>query len=119
MWSAANVYLELKSPWTQVRQDPEAAAMTLRTAMNLIRLFGVVSEPLIPAASKTIKRIFDFGDDRRRDWPTADGVRSLGWVGEGTGFEVPPVLFRKITDEDVVTWRGRFGALGKLDFGLD
>ncbi|HEY2667923.1 MAG TPA: methionine--tRNA ligase, partial [Actinomycetota bacterium] len=48
MWSAANVYLELKSPWTQIRQDPEAAALSLRTAMNLIHLFGVISEPVIP-----------------------------------------------------------------------
>ena len=108
-WSAANVYLELKSPWTQVREDPEGAALSLRTAMNLIHLFGVISEPVIPAASKTIQGIFDIDEDRRRAWPTTDEARSLSWVGEGTGFEIPPILFRKITDEDVATWRERFG----------
>ena len=109
MWSAANVYLELKSPWTQIRQDPEAAALSLRTAMHLIHLFGVISEPVIPAASRTIQGIFDIDEDRRRAWPTTDELRSLGWVVSGTRFEVPPVLFRKITDEDVTTWRERFG----------
>jgi methionyl-tRNA synthetase len=109
MWSAANVYLELKSPWTQIRQDPEAAALSLRTAMNLIHLFGVISEPVIPAASGTIQGIFDIDEDKRRAWPTTDGLRSLGWVGTGTKFEVPPVLFRKITEEDVAAWRERFG----------
>jgi len=109
MWSAANVYLELKSPWTQVRQDPEAAALTLRTAMNLIHLFGVVSEPVIPTASKSIQGIFDVDEDKRLAWPAADEVRSLGLIGEGTGFEVPSVLFRKITDDDVATWRQQFG----------
>ena len=109
MWSAANVYLELKSPWTQVRQDPEAAALSLRTAMNLIHLFGVISEPVIPAVSTTIQGIFDIDEDRRRAWPAADELRTLPWVGAGTKFEVPPVLFRKITDEDVAAWRHRFG----------
>jgi methionyl-tRNA synthetase len=109
MWSAANVYLELKSPWTQIRQDPEAAALSLRTAMNLIHLFGVISEPVIPAASSTIQGIFDIDEDKRRAWPTTDGLRSLGWVGPATKFEVPPVLFRKITEEDVAAWRERFG----------
>ncbi len=109
MWSAANVYLELKSPWTQIRQDPQAAALSLRTAMNLIHLFGVISEPVIPAASRTIRGIFDIDEDTRRAWPTTDELRSLGWVGAGTRFEVPPVLFRKITDEDVAAWRERFG----------
>jgi methionyl-tRNA synthetase len=109
MWSAANVYLELKSPWTQIRQDPEAAALSLRTAMNLIHLFGVVSEPVIPAASTTIQGIFDIDEDKRRAWPTTDELRSGAWVGTGTKFDVPPVLFRKITDEDVAAWRERFG----------
>jgi methionyl-tRNA synthetase len=109
MWSAANVYLELKSPWTQIRQDPEAAALSLRTAMNLIHLFGVVSEPVIPAASTTIQGIFDLDEDKRRAWPTTGELRSGAWVGTGTKFEVPPVLFRKIADEDVAAWRERFG----------
>jgi methionyl-tRNA synthetase len=109
MWSAANVYLELKSPWTQIRQDPEAAALSLRTAMNLIHLFGVVSEPVIPAASTTIQGIFDLDEDKRRAWPTTGELQSGAWVGTGTKFEVPPVLFRKITDEDVAAWRERFG----------
>src|SRR5207244_2943897 len=77
MWSAANVYLEQKSPWTQVRQDPEAAALSLRTAVNLIHLFGVISEPVIPAVSSTIQGIFEIGEDRRRAWPAPDELRSL------------------------------------------
>jgi methionyl-tRNA synthetase len=109
MWSAANVYLELKSPWTQIRQDPEAAALSLRTAMNLIHLFGVISEPVIPAASGTIQGIFGIDEDKRRAWPTTDELRSLGWVRTGAKFEVPPVLFRKITEEDVAAWREHFG----------
>ena len=109
MWSAANVYLERKSPWTQIRHDPQAAALSLRTAMDLIHLFGVISEPVIPAASRTIQGIFDIDEDRRRAWPATDELQSLGWVGTGTKFEVPPVLFRKITDDDVATWRERFG----------
>ncbi|MET7299949.1 methionine--tRNA ligase [Embleya sp. NPDC005575] len=110
LWSAANVYLEFKAPWTEVKTDPEAAALTLRTAMNLIHLFGVISEPVIPASAATIQGIFELDDDARRVWPVADELKQLDKVAAGIGFEVPPVLFRKIADEDVAIWRERFGA---------
>jgi methionyl-tRNA synthetase len=112
IWSAGNAYLETKAPWTAIRDDPEDAALTLRTAMNLIHLFGLISEPLIPATSQALHDIWAFeAGDRGADrlWPTAEDVRKLSLVPAGRGFEVPPVLFRKITDADVETWRERFG----------
>src|SRR6185312_6724615 len=33
LWSAGNSYLEEKAPWLEIKTDPEAAALTLRTAM--------------------------------------------------------------------------------------
>ncbi len=118
IWSVANSYLELKSPWLEIREDPAAAQLTLRTAMNLIQLFALISEPIIPDAARTLRGIFDLGDaDDLGDagaagspWPALDDVRSLSWVAAGTPFTVPPVLFRKLTDEDIEAWRERFGA---------
>ena len=113
MWSAANAYLETKAPWTQIREDPEGAALTLRTAMNLIHLFGLISEPLIPATSARLRGLWTFEPSDRGAaslWPTSDDVRTLSFVPAGRPFEVPPVLFRKISDEDVAAWRERFGA---------
>ena len=108
LWSAGNSYLEEKAPWLEVKADPEGAALTLRTAMNLIHLYAVVSEPFIPASSKAMRSAFALADDDR-SWVTADEAEALAFVPAGTPFTVPPVLFAKITDEDLEAYRTRFG----------
>ena len=111
LWSAGNAYLDLKAPWQEVRQHPDAAALTLRTAMNLVFLFGLVSEPVIPAAARTLQAVFDLeAPAAALRWPDAVGARRLDWVPAGRPFRVPGVLFRKLTEEDVAAWRDRFGA---------
>ncbi|MFJ5880893.1 methionine--tRNA ligase [Kitasatospora cineracea] len=108
LWSAGNSYLDVTAPWTEIKTDPEAAARTLRTAINLIHLYAVVSEPFIPAAAKAIRESFALDGDTRT-WVSADEARELSLVPAGTGFTVPPVLFAKITDEDLAAWTERFG----------
>ncbi len=66
LWSAGNSYLEEKAPWLEIKTDPDGAALTLRTAMNLIHLYSVVSEPFIPASSRAMRSAFALPDDTRR-----------------------------------------------------
>ncbi|MCF3100118.1 methionine--tRNA ligase [Streptomyces roseoverticillatus] len=108
LWSAGNSYLETKAPWLEIKTDPEAAALTLRTAMNLIHLYSVVSEPFIPASAAAMRSAFALADDTKT-WVTADEARSLSFVPAGTAFTVPPVLFAKITEDDLAAYRERFG----------
>ncbi|MDX3073338.1 methionine--tRNA ligase [Streptomyces sp. NPDC088354] len=108
LWSAGNSYLEEKAPWLEIKTDPDGAALTLRTAMNLIHLYAVVSEPFIPASAAAMRGAFALADDTAV-WVTADEARALSAVPPGTAFTVPPVLFAKITDEDLESYRERFG----------
>ncbi|MFK4222118.1 methionine--tRNA ligase [Streptomyces sp. NPDC019890] len=108
LWSAGNSYLEEKAPWLEIKTDPEAAALTLRTAMNLIHLYAVVSEPFIPSSAKAMREAFALADDTAV-WVAAEQAKSLDAVPAGTAFTVPPVLFAKITEEDLETYRARFG----------
>ncbi|MFM9368851.1 methionine--tRNA ligase [Streptomyces sp. Da 82-17] len=108
LWSAGNSYLEEKAPWLEIKQDPEAAALTLRTAMNLIHLYAVVSEPFIPSSAAAMRGAFELADDTKT-WVTADEARALTFLPAGTPFTVPPVLFAKLTDEDLETYKDRFG----------
>ncbi|MEV6668710.1 methionine--tRNA ligase [Streptomyces sp. NPDC051162] len=108
LWSAGNSYLETKAPWLEIKTDPEAAALTLRTAMNLIHLYAVVSEPFIPASAAAMRSAFALTDDNAT-WITPDEARSLSFVPAGTAFTVPPVLFAKITEDDLAAYRERFG----------
>ncbi|OEJ58740.1 methionine--tRNA ligase [Streptomyces agglomeratus] len=109
LWSAGNSYLEEKAPWLEIKTDQEGAALTLRTAMNLIHLYAVVSEPFIPASAQAMRKAFDLTDDTAT-WVTAEEASALASVPAGTAFSVPPVLFAKITDDDLEAWRSRFGA---------
>ncbi len=108
LWSAGNAYLEEKAPWLEIKTDPDAAALTLRTAMNLIRLYAVVSEPFIPASARSMRSAFALEGDTAT-WVGAGEARSLDTVTAGTAFTVPPVLFAKITDDDLAAYRERFG----------
>lgn len=108
LWSAGNSYLEEKAPWLEIKTDKDGAALTLRTAMNLIHLYAVVSEPFIPASSAAMRQAFALTGDSAT-WITADEARSLTSVPVGTPFTVPPVLFAKLTDEDLEAYKERFG----------
>ncbi|MFJ3667850.1 methionine--tRNA ligase [Streptomyces sp. NPDC090106] len=108
LWSAGNSYLEEKAPWLEIKTSPEGAALTLRTAMNLIHLYSVVSEPFIPTSSKAMRQAFALKDDTAA-WVSATEAKALTAVPAGTPFIVPPVLFAKLTDEDLATYKERFG----------
>ncbi|MCC3777041.1 methionine--tRNA ligase [Streptomyces sp. UNOB3_S3] len=108
LWSAGNSYLETKAPWLEIKTNPEGAALTLRTAMNLIHLYAIVSEPFIPASAAAMRSAFQLSDDKAT-WVTQDEARSLTFVPAGTPFTVPPVLFAKITEDDLAAYRERFG----------
>ncbi|MBP2403833.1 Methionine-tRNA ligase [Streptomyces netropsis] len=108
LWSAGNSYLETKAPWLEIKTDPDAAALTLRTAMNLIHLYSIVSEPFIPASAAAMRSAFALTDDTAT-WVSRDEAASLSSVPVGTPFTVPPVLFAKITEEDLESYRERFG----------
>jgi methionyl-tRNA synthetase len=113
LWSAGNAYLVEKEPWKQVKTDEAAAAVTLRTAMNLIHLYALVSEPFIPASAAALRSVFDLDADTAT-WVTPEAAASLDAVPAGAAFSVPPVLFAKISDEDLEGFRERFGA-GPVD----
>ncbi|MGW1610798.1 methionine--tRNA ligase [Streptomyces sp. NPDC002285] len=111
LWSAGNSYLEEKAPWLEIKTDKDGAALTLRTAMNLIHLYAVVSEPFIPSTAAAMRQAFALKADTAT-WVSAEEARSLTAVPAGTPFTVPPVLFAKLTDEDLEAYKERFGGEG-------
>ncbi|TDC23854.1 methionine--tRNA ligase [Streptomyces sp. 8K308] len=109
LWSAGNAYLEEKAPWLEIKTDQDAAALTLRTAMNLIHLYAVVSEPIIPFTAQALRAVFDAPEAAAAAWVSAEEARALSAIGAGTAFTVPPVLFAKITEDDLESFTERFG----------
>ncbi|GGK33947.1 methionine--tRNA ligase [Nocardia camponoti] len=111
MWSLGNEYVNDKAPWVQVKTDEDAAALTLRTAANLIYLFGMISEPFIPTTALALRAIWGtpVAEPMDNQFPDEKAVQRLDWLPAGTKFTVPGVLFRKISDDNVAAWRSQFG----------
>jgi methionyl-tRNA synthetase len=107
IWVVGNEYLQAAAPWTVVKTDPERAQAMIRLALNLIRVYAVISSPFIPDASQTM--MASLGSDDWT-WPTDMG-EALGALPVGHTFAVPENLFRKITDEERAEWQLRFSGI--------
>ncbi|MEM6323688.1 MAG: class I tRNA ligase family protein, partial [Pseudomonadota bacterium] len=104
IWVLGNEFLQEAAPWAAFKENPEAAAATIRLSLNLIRFYGVVSAPFIPDASATMLDAMRAPDAA---WP--DDVRAaLTALPPGHGFAVPDNLFRKISDEECSDWQASF-----------
>ncbi|SMD00031.1 methionine--tRNA ligase [Primorskyibacter flagellatus] len=107
IWVAGNEYLQDAAPWTTFKTDPEAAAMQIRLALNLIRLYAVLSAPFIPDASAQMMEAMQTEDD---SWPD-DVPAALQLLTPGHAFTVPDVTFRKISDEEREGWQEQFSGI--------
>ncbi|MDD9724814.1 methionine--tRNA ligase [Roseovarius sp. SK2] len=104
IWVAGNEYLQTAAPWSTFKEDPDRAAMQIRLALNLIRLYAVLSAPFIPDASAAMLQAMQTDDCH---WPD-DVHTALESLEPGHAFTVPDVLFAKITDDQREEWAARF-----------
>jgi len=104
IWVAGNEYLQSAAPWTVVKTNPEQAQAQIRLALNLIRLYAILSRPFIPDAAEVMMQAMGSDD---WSWPS-DVSAALAALPPGHAFTVPENLFAKITDEERAEWQTRF-----------
>src|SRR5262249_14429072 len=106
MWALGNAYWEQSEPWKAAKNDPERAAVIQRTGVNLVRLFALLASPIIPETAGTV--LAAVAPEVPLRWPD-DIDREIEAIEPGSRFEVPGVLFRKLTEDDIAAWKDRFG----------
>jgi methionyl-tRNA synthetase len=109
LWVAGNEYLQIAAPWTAFKADAAAAAIGVRTGLNLVVLFAILAQPFIPDAAKIVLDSMNV-PEKNRMWPLASDKTLLDALPRGLAFTPPEVLFKKIEDADVAAWAERFGA---------
>lgn len=123
LWVAGNEYLQETAPWTAFKTDPDSAAVSVRTGLNLIRFIATISAPIIPVTAQKMLAIFEIdsnpsvspsdevgaGAGAGLTWPTDIG-EELTRLKPGYKFAVPEVMFAKVDDDQLADWRERFGA---------
>ena len=110
IWAAGNEYLTQAAPWTHYKTNVDQAAMGVRAGLNLVALFGVLAQPIIPDAAEKILNAMNI-PDANRTWDFGDFTRTgeLNSLPVGLEISAPPVLFAKIEAEDIEGWTERFG----------
>ena len=107
IWVVGNEYLQAAAPWTVVKTDPERAQAMVRLALNLIRVYAVLSAPFIPDAAAAMMAALHCDD-----WTWPDDISAaLRTLPAGQDFAVPENLFRKITDEERTEWQAKFSGV--------
>ena len=110
IWVEGNNYLTAAAPWTVIKENPEQAAMILRLALNVIRLYAVLSAPVIPETSAEMLKLLNLNPGEL-GWVGGDLASELQKLPAGHPFAVPETpLFQKITPERIAELCERYGA---------
>ncbi|MDC7681983.1 methionine--tRNA ligase [Asticcacaulis sp. BYS171W] len=107
IWVLGNVYLQEAAPWTALKTDAVRAGVVVRHGLNLVRLFAVLAQPLIPFTAEKIAATV--GASLPLDWPTTDARAELSKLASGTSVASGEVLFKKIDEDMLADWAARFG----------
>lgn len=116
----ANRYLEVTSPWAQIKQDREAAGTSLYVALQVINALKVLLAPFLPFGAEKLHRSLGFqsplfgrpyieevqaGERRYEVLRYDSGPASGRWAFEplpaGLPLQKPEPLFKKL-DESVI-----------------
>ena len=107
IWVVGNEYLQSAAPWSVVKTDPDQAQAMIRLALNLIRIYAILSAPFIPDAAASMMTALN-----SRDWTWPSDVHAaIRALPADHEFAVPENLFRKITDEERAEWQVKFAGV--------
>ena len=109
IWAAGNEYLTQAAPWTHYKTDVDQAAVGVRVGLNLVALFGIIAQPIIPDAAANILDAMNIPEGKR-SWDFGEPRALINALPAKLEISSPDVLFSKIEDSDVAEWAERFGA---------
>jgi len=65
IWAAGNEYLTKAAPWTHYKTDIDQAAAGTRVGLNLVALFGIIAQPIIPDTAAKILACVNIPQENR------------------------------------------------------
>lgn len=110
IWVEGNNYISVAEPWTVIKEDKDRAAAILRVCINLIRIFALLSAPVMPdTASKMLDKLGLTFDNTAalKDFNVAKEIENLK---AGHKFSIGDPLFERITPERVEELKQKYGS---------
>lgn len=127
--SEVNKYLDVTSPWFEIKTDKEAAAKSIFTALRAIDTLKILFAPFLPFSSEKLHRYFGYAQPLFGEQKTElltdelgehrvllyDGTQASGeWkpseLPAGQALQQPAPLFKKLEESIVAEERARLGA---------
>ena len=98
-----NKFFQAGEPWKTRTTEPEAAARLLRDLTYLVRDLGILLSPFIPAA-EVIGKWLRTGKLSWEDLGSLTGIADI---------EKPEILFKRLEDKEIKTFKERFAGSQK------
>ena len=113
IWAAGNEYVTRAAPWTAYKTSVDQAAVGIRTGLNLVALFGLIAQPIIPDTAEKILAALNVPKENRgldlKKLAQGGYAKLLDALPRSMPIAVPPQLFTKIEDAQIAEWKARFG----------
>lgn len=110
IWVEGNNYISTTEPWTVIKDNPERAAAILRTCINLIRIFAILSYPIMPNVSADMMARLGLSE---KDMPSLKGFEiksEIEVLKPHHKFMVGEALFERITPEKIEELKTKYGS---------
>ncbi len=110
IWVDGNNYISVTEPWTVIKTDPARSAAILRVCLNLIRIYALLSAPVMPETSAKILAKFGLN---AADMPVLKGfnaAKEIEALQPGHKFEVGDALFERIAPEKTEELKAKYGS---------
>lgn len=110
VWVEGNNYITLAEPWTVIKEDQARAGAVLNVCMNLIRIFALLTYPIMPQTAESMLDRFGLQIDAYRDLKDFDLKKELNFFRGGESFNVGEALFERISPERVDELKLKYGS---------
>ncbi len=109
IWVEGNNYITKTEPWTVIKEDETRAATILRLCLNLVRVYAILSAPLMPQTAEKIMAKFGLSTNDMSTLKNFDVAKEMSALPAGHSFEAGEALFERITPEKMSELQQKYG----------
>ena len=109
IWVEGNNYISSTEPWMVIKEDQKRAETILRICLNLVRIYAILSAPIMPQTAEKMLSKFNL---QMKDMPSLKGfdvAKEINALPVGTAFEAGEALFERITPEQMQELQQKYG----------
>jgi methionyl-tRNA synthetase len=110
LWALANGYIQEQAPWTAIKSDPARAAVTTRTALNLLYVCASVAWSIVPTLAARVLSAFGGASDCPH-WPPHRAAQLLD-ANKGAPIVRIEPLVTKLREPEIARLESRFAGVG-------